>query len=393
MLANRIKLIPPSPTLTINAKAKAMRAAGEDVISLAAGEPDFDTPEHVKEAAIKAIREGFNKYTAVGGIPELKEAIISFVQKEYNLKYSQEEVLVCCGGKQALYNLFQVILNPGDEVIIPAPYWVSYPPMVLLAGGKPVIVQTSEENGFKVTPESLEKAITPWTKAIILNSPSNPTGSVYTKEDLEGIGAILKDKNIWIVSDDVYHKILLKPELKWNCIANLDEEIKRKTFIVNALSKTYSLTGWRIGYLIGNKDVIKAATKLQSQSTSNPNSIAQRGALAALTGPQDFLEQWVAAFRKRATYLMDFFKKIPGIRCFEPEGAFYAFPNVSSFFNLKASDSVKLSEYLLEEAKVAVVPGIAFGKEGFIRISFATSLETIKKACERIKIALERLSR
>ncbi len=391
MLASRIKAIPPSPTLTITAKAKAMRAAGEDVLSLAAGEPDFDAPEHVKEAAIKAIKEGFNKYTPVGGIPELKEAIVNFVKREYGLGYDPEEVLVCCGGKQALYNLFQVILNPGDEVIIPAPYWVSYPPIVLLAGGKPVIIETKEEEGFKLNPQDLEAHITPWTKALILNSPSNPTGSVYTKEELEAIIQVLKGKNIWIVSDDVYHKIILKDEIKWMCIASIDEEIRKRTFIVNALSKTYSLTGWRIGYLIGSKEVIKAATRLQSQSTSNPNSIAQKGAVAALNGPQDFLQTWVDAFKRRANRLMEMLIEIPNLSCFEPQGAFYAFPNISAYFNKTITDSVKMAGYLLEEAKVAVVPGAAFGKEGFIRISFATSLEVIEKACQRLKKALEKL--
>jgi aspartate aminotransferase len=391
MLANRIKTIPPSPTLSITAKAKAMQAAGEDVLSLAAGEPDFDTPEHVKEAAIKAIQEGFNKYTPVGGIPELKEAIVNFVKREYGLEYNSEEVLVCCGGKQALYNLFQVILNPGDEVIIPAPYWVSYPPMVLLAGGKPVIIETKEEDGFKLNPQDLEAHITPWTKVLILNSPSNPTGSVYTKEELKAIAQVLKGKDIWIVSDDVYHKIILKDDIEWMSIASVDEEIREKTLIVNALSKTYSLTGWRVGYLIGNKEVIKAATKLQSQSTSNPNSIAQKGAVAALNGPQDFLQTWVEAFRQRAKRLMEMLKEIPAVSCFEPQGAFYAFPNFSAYFNEKIDNSVRMAEYLLEEAKVAVVPGIAFGKEGFVRVSFATSLEVIEGACQRIKKALEKL--
>lgn len=386
MLADRIKVIPPSPTLSINAKAKAMKAAGIDVVSLAAGEPDFDTPEHIKEAAIKAVKEGFTKYTPVGGIPELKEAVINFIELEYALKYNPEEVLVSCGGKQALYNLFQVILNPGDEVIIPAPYWVSYPPMVLLAGGKPVIVKTDEKDGFKLKPEILKPHLSPWTKAIIINSPSNPTGSVYTKEDLEALAEVLAGKNIWIISDDVYHKIILKDEVRWTSIATVSPEIKEKTLIVNAVSKTYSMTGWRIGFLIGNKEIIKAATKLQSQSTSNPSSIAQKAAVAALNGPQVFLAGWVDAFKGRAQRLLKLLKEIPGVSCFEPEGAFYAFPCMKRYFK---GDSFKLAEYLLEEAKVAVVPGVAFGQDGFVRLSFATSLATIEEALRRMKAALE----
>jgi len=390
MVSNRIKNIPPSPTLTINAKAKAMQAAGIDVISLAAGEPDFDTPEHIKEAAIKAIKDGFTKYTAVGGIPELKEAVVNYIAKEYGLNYSPEEVLISCGGKHALYNLFQVILNPGDEVIIPAPYWVSYPPMILLAGGKPVIVETEEKKGFKLTPEILKSYLTPWTRAIIINSPSNPTGSVYTKKELEALAEVLIGKDIWIVSDDVYHKILLEDNLKWFSIANIDE-LKEKTFIINAVSKTYSMTGWRIGFLVGNKEIIRAATRLQGQSTSNPTSIAQKAALAALNGPQDFLKDWLNAFKERKKRLLSLLKEISKISCFEPKGAFYAFPNISAYLNKDISDSVKLAEYLLEKAHVGVVPGLAFGKEGYIRISFATSLELLEKAIERIKNSIEKL--
>ena len=391
MLAERIKTIPPSPTLTINAKAKSMKAAGIDVFSLAAGELDFDTPQYIKEAAIQAIKDGFTKYTPVDGILELKEAVCRFIETEYKLNYSPEEIITCCGGKHALYNLFQVILNPGDEVIIPAPYWVSYPPMVMLAGGKPIIVETEEKDGFKLRPEVLKKHLGPWTKAIILNSPSNPTGSIYTKKDLEALGEILLDKPIWIISDDVYHKILLKEGIQWTSIATLSPQLKKKTLIVNAVSKTYSMTGWRIGFLIGPKDIVKATTKLQSQSTSNPSSIAQKAALAALNGPQEFILQWIKALKERVRYLLEFLKTISGVTCFEPEAAFYAFPNFSSYFSPKVPNSLKLAEYLLEEAKVAVVPGIAFGKEGFVRLSFATSLEVIKESLSRIKTAMEKL--
>ena len=390
IIAKRIKAIPPSPTLTITAKAKALRAAGEDVISLAAGEPDFDTPDHIKKAAIDAIHAGFTKYTEVGGIPELKEAVAQYIKMEYGLSYTLDEIMISCGGKQALYNLFQVILEPGDEVIIPAPYWVSYPPIVILAGGRPIIVKTREEDGFRLRAEDIKPYIGPKTKAIIINSPSNPTGSIYTKEDLLKIAELIIRYNIHIISDDVYHKIILD-DIEWCCIASLGEEVKKRTFIINSVSKTYAMTGWRIGYLIGNKNVIKAATRVQSQSTSNPNSIAQKAALAALTGPQDFVRGLVEVFKKRRDLLMENLAKIPGVSCFRPQGTFYAFPRFSSYFNKKIKDSLKFTEYLLEEAKVAVVPGIAFGSDGFVRLSFATSLDTIEEGLFRIKKALDKL--
>lgn len=390
IIAQRIKAIPPSPTLTISAKAKALKAKGEDVISLAGGEPDFDTPDHIKKAAIEAISAGFTKYTPVDGILELKEAVAQYIEKEYSLSYTPEEVMISCGGKQALYNLFQVILDPGDEVIIPAPYWVSYPPMVVLAGGKPVIVKTEEEDDFKLKAKTLKPHVTPKTKAIIINSPSNPTGSVYTKTDLIEIAEIALKYNIYIVSDDVYHKIILD-NIDFQCIANLDPEIRKKTFIVNSVSKTYAMTGWRVGYLIGDRRVIKAATRVQGQSTSNPNSIAQKAALAALTGPQGFIEGFVVAFKKRRATLMEHLAKISMVSCFRPQGAFYAFPCFSSYFNNKIEDSVKFAEYLLEEVNVAVVPGIAFGSEGFVRLSFVNPLEVIEEGIFRIKRALDRL--
>ncbi len=390
IIAQRVKLIPPSSTLTISAKAKALKEAGEDVISLAGGEPDFDTPDHIKKAAIKAISAGFTKYTPVDGIPELKQAVVQYIEKEYSLSYTSEEVMISCGGKQALYNLFQVILDPGDEVIIPAPYWVSYPPMIVLAGGKPVIIKTEEDDDFKLKVKTLKSHITSKTKAIIINSPSNPTGSIYTKTDLIEIAKIALEYNIYIVSDDVYHKIILD-DIDFQCIASLDPEIKKKTFIINAVSKTYAMTGWRIGYLIGDRRVIKAATRIQGQSTSNPNSIAQKAVLAALTGPQGFIEGFVTVFKKRRDCLMEHLAKIPKVSCFRPQGAFYAFPCFSPYFNKKISDSVKFTEYLLEEAKVAVVPGIAFGSEGFVRLSFANSLEAIEEGILRIKKALDRL--
>jgi aspartate aminotransferase len=392
MFSERIKLIPPSPTLTVSAKAKAMKLAGIDIISLSNGELDFATPQHIKEAAIRALKEGFTKYTPVDGISELKEAIIRFLEVEYGLRYSLEEVIVCCGGKHALYNLFQVILNPGDEVIIPSPYWVSYPPLVSLAGGRPIIIQTEKKDGFKLKAEALKPHLSPWTKALILNNPSNPTGSLYTKTDLETLVEVLVDKNIWIVSDDIYHKILLKQGAKWTSIASLSLKIKEKTLIINGVSKTYAMTGWRIGFLVAPKDIVKAATRLQSQSTSNPNSIAQKAAVAALSGPQEFISEWIKILNKRLTSLLGGLKELVGLNCFVPEATFYAFADFSYYLNKKVSNSVKLAEYLLEKAKVAVVPGVAFGKEGFIRVSFTIPTEDIKEALNRIKEALQGLS-
>ena len=395
LLSDRIARIKPSPTLAINAKAQELRRQGVDVISFGVGEPDFDTPNHIKEAAIQAMNEGFTRYTAVGGIDELKDAIIQKFRDDNNLDYDRSEVMVSCGGKHVLYNLAQALLNPGDEVIIPAPYWVSYPPIAILAGATPVIVPTEEGDTFKLTPSALERAITSRTKLLILNSPSNPTGSVYTLEELEGLAEVILRHNFYVVSDDIYEKLLFDG-LKFVNIAQV-AGMKDRTFVANGVSKSYAMTGWRIGYVAGPREVVAGMTKIQSQSTSNPNSIAQKAALAAIHGPQDIIKMMVGAFDKRRKYLVERLNRIKHVSCSTPQGAFYTFPNVSYYFKGRAgdreiSDSAGLAEYLLTAAKVALVPGIAFGADNFIRFSYATSLEIIKEGLDRIEDALSKLS-
>ncbi|MBW1740827.1 MAG: pyridoxal phosphate-dependent aminotransferase [Deltaproteobacteria bacterium] len=394
-LSERIKRIKPSPTLAMNAKALSMRAAGIDVISFGVGEPDFDTPKHIREEAVRAMEEGFTRYTAVGGIPELKDAIIEKFRRDNNLTYERDEIMVSCGGKHVLYNLAQALLNPGDEVIIPAPYWVSYPPIVILAGAEPVIVQTTEAEDFKLSPESLEAAITPRTKLLILNSPSNPTGSVYTQSELEALAEVILRHNIWVVSDEIYEKLIFD-DRPFYSIAQVGEAVKSKAFIVNGLSKSYAMTGWRIGYVAGAREIIAGMTKIQSQSTSNPNSIAQRAAVSALNGPQNSIQAMVQAFDERRKYLVQRLNAMPGVHCNVPGGAFYAFPNFSYYFKGKKEGapikgSAELCEYLLTEARVALVPGIAFGDEKFVRFSYATGLEAIKEGLNRIEEALHKL--
>ncbi len=394
-LSERIKAIKPSPTLAINAKAVSMRQAGVDVISFGVGEPDFDTPRHIRDEAMRAMEDGFTRYTAVGGIPELKDAIIEKFRRDNNLSYERDEVMVSCGGKHILYNLAQALLNPGDEVIIPAPYWVSYPPIVILAGADPVIVRTGEADDFKLSPESLETAITPRTKLLILNSPSNPTGSVYTESELDALAKVILKYDIGVVSDEIYEKLIFD-DRSFCSIAQVSEEVKSKTFVVNGLSKTYAMTGWRIGYVAGAREVIAGMTKIQSQSTSNPNSIAQKAAVAALNGPQGFIQTMVQAFDERRRYLLQRLNAITGVHCNVPGGAFYAFPNFSYYFSAKTEGttikgSAGLCEHLLAAARVALVPGIAFGDDSFIRFSYATGLGTIKEGLDRIEDALGKL--
>ncbi len=396
MLSERAKKIKPSPTLAMDAKAKAMKAQGVDVVNFGVGEPDYDTPDHIKEAAIKAIREGFTKYTPVGGIDELKDAVIDKFKTDNGLEYAREEILVSCGAKHSLYNIAQALFGPGDEVIIPAPYWVSYPDQVLLNDGIPVIVATSESDNFMIRPEALEAAITKKTKALILNSPSNPTGLAYDRKTLEAIARIAVKHNIVIVSDEIYEK-LVYDGTEHISIASLGKEIRDLTIVVNGLSKSHAMTGWRMGYAAGPKDVIKAMTNIQSQSTSNPTSISQKAAVAALRGPQDFIGTMRAEFDRRRSYLVDRLNAIDGVRCLKPNGAFYAFPDVSALYGKKAGDrtinsSLDFALYLLEEAQVALVHGEAFGDDRYIRLSYATSMENIEKGVERIKAARERLS-
>ncbi len=395
MITERTKKVKPSPTLAVDSRAKELRAKGMDVVNFGVGEPDFDTPEHIKEAAIKAIRDGFTKYTPVGGIDELKEAIIEKLERDNGLLYSKENIIVSCGAKHSLYNIAQVLFGPEDEVIIPAPYWVSYPDQVLLNDAKPVIVDTREEDDFMLRAEALKEKITPRTKAVILNSPSNPTGFIYTEKMLKETAEIALKNNFYIISDEIYEKLIYDGE-RHISIASLSEEIKNKTIVVNGLSKSYAMTGWRIGYAAGPADIIKAMTKVQSQSTSNPTSIAQKAAVAALRGPQDCVEQMRQEFEKRRNYLIRELNSISGISCKMPKGAFYAFPTVKDLFGKKADNvqinsSMDLSIYLLEKAMVALVPGSAFGAEGYVRVSYATSMENLSKGIERIRNALEEL--
>ncbi len=395
ILSNRAKSLKPSPTLAINAKAKAMQSQGIHVISFGAGEPDFDTPENIKQAAVRAIEEGFTKYTPVGGIDELKDAIIKKFQRDSGLSYKRSEIIVSCGGKHSFYNLAQAIFDQGDEVIIPAPYWVSYPPMVALANASPVIVETTEKNEFKITPEDLKKAITPKTKALIINSPSNPTGSAYSKKELEKIAEMAISNNFFVISDEIYEKIVYDG-FEFISIASLSDEVKKSTIIVHGVAKTYAMTGWRIGYTAGSEEIISAMNNIQSQSTSNPTSISQKASVEALIGPQEEVANMVAAFSKRRNFIVDRLNKTSGVSCYNPIGAFYVFPNFSSHYGKsyqgkKISNSTNLADFFLDVARVAVVPGIEFGADPFERLSYATSMENIREGLDRIGEALNKL--
>jgi aspartate aminotransferase len=396
-VASRIRQIPPSATLALNAKANQLKAQGVDIVNFGVGEPDFDTPVNIREAAIRAINEGFTRYTPVGGIPDLKEAIIDKFRGDYGLTYKPGEILVSCGGKHGLYNLFQIMFEPGDEVIIPAPFWVSYVPMAMLAEAVPVVVPTQEANGFKLTAAELKASLTPKTKALVLNSPSNPTGGVYTKKELEALGQVVLEHGLYVISDDIYDKILFDG-VKFVNLAMLDPDLKARTFILNGVSKTYAMTGWRIGYLAGPAAGIAAATNLQSQSTSNATSIAQKAAVEALRGPQDAVAAMVAEFAWRRDDILKRTLDIPGVTCTKPGGAFYLFPNFSAYFGkLKPaagqSNSQALADYLLTEARLAAVPGNEFGEDNCLRFSYATSRERIATGLSRIKEALEKLGK
>ena len=394
-LSKKTYSVKPSPTLAIDAKAKSLKASGVDVISFGVGEPDFDTPENIKEAAIKAIRSGFTKYTPVGGTDELKTAIIEKLKKDNGLIYEKNEIIVSCGAKHCLYNIAEALYDAGDEVILPAPYWVSYPDQIVLNGAVPVIVKTDEGNAFKITPEILKANLSKKTKALILNSPSNPTGLAYDRKSLEAIAEIAVKHDFYIISDEIYEK-LIYDGFEHVSIASLGDEIKQRTLVVNGISKSYAMTGWRIGFAAGPKDIINAMTNIQSQSTSNPASISQKAAVEALTGTQNFILEMVSEFDKRRKYMVERLNSIKGVSCIKPVGAFYAFPNVSSYYgrsfkgNLIKS-SMDLSAYLLDEAKVAVVPGAAFGDDRYIRLSYATSMENIQKGLDRIESALSNL--
>jgi len=380
-LAKRVSLISPSPTLGISAKAAELRKAGVKVVDLGAGQPDFDTPENIKTAAKKAIDSGFTKYTATPGIVELRRAICEKLEKENGLKYSPDEIVVSCGAKHTLFNVLFALLEEGEEVIVPSPYWVSYPEMIRLAGGKPVFLKTSEENGFKITTEQLRKAITPKTKAFILNSPCNPTGAVYKREELKEITEVLLENQIYCISDEVYEKFIYEGEHV--SIATFPG-MRELTVVVNAVSKTYSMTGWRIGYMAGPKELASAVSKIQDHTTSNPSSISQYAALEALTGPQDSVKRMITAFKERRDFVVRRLNDM-GIPCSSPPGAFYVFPRISMFFGEKVRDSVNFCEELLEKEGVAAVPGAAFGSDEHIRISYATSMEALREGMDRLE--------
>ncbi|WP_377888829.1 pyridoxal phosphate-dependent aminotransferase [Alkalihalobacillus sp. R86527] len=384
-LSNRVAALTPSATLEITAKAKALKEEGHDVIGLGAGEPDFNTPDHILLAAENAMKDGLTKYTPSGGILPLKKSIINKFEKDQNIAYTPEEVIVCTGAKHALYTLFQVILDEGDEVIIPTPYWVSYPEQVKLAGGKPVYVEGKEENEFKVSVEQLNEVVTSKTQAIVINSPSNPTGSIYTQEELEKIGAFCLENNILIISDEIYEKLVYEGE-KHTSIAQLSDELKEQTVVINGVSKSHSMTGWRIGYATGNKKIIKAMTNLASHSTSNPTSISQYAALAAYEGTQEPVETMNKAFEERLNIVHQRLSEIPGFTCVKPKGAFYLFPNAKEAAKTTGFDTVDaFVKGLLEEEKVALVPGSGFGSPDNVRLSYATSLDVILEAITRIE--------
>ena len=394
-LATRVAKIKPSETLAITAKANALKAEGRDVIGFGAGEPDFDTPANIKQAAIKAIESGFTKYTPVGGTDELKDAIINKLKRDNSLDYKRSQIVVSCGAKHSLYNLAQALFETGDEVIIPAPYWVSYPDIVVLAGGTPVILNTLEKDRFKINPQQLKAAITPNTRALIINGPSNPTGAAYSPEELKAIASVLIDEDILIITDDIYEKILYT-KYSFANIASVESKLKDRTIVVNGVSKAYAMTGWRIGYAAGPEEIIAAVSKIQSQNTSNPTSISQKASVEALNGDQSIVSIMVGEFKKRRDVIVAALNDIPNVKCLLPEGAFYVFPNVSgvygrSFKGKKIIGSTEFIDYLLDEANVATVPGAAFGSDDHIRLSYATSLKNIEEGVKRIKNAIAKL--
>lgn len=394
MFADRLKTLTPSSTLAIQAKAKAMRAQGIDVISFGAGEPDFDTPERIKEAARGALEQGKTKYTEVPGIPELRAAVCQKLRRDNGLHYDKAEILVSCGAKHTLYNIFVAILNPGDEVLLPSPYWVSYPEQVKLLDGVPVAVPTEEAAGFEVDPDHLRAAVTPRTKALVLNSPNNPTGAAFSARTLEAVARVAVERQLWVISDECYEALTY--EGRHTSIASLGAEIKARTVVVNTCSKAYAMTGWRIGYCAGPRALIAAMSDVQSQVTSNPSSVAQWAAVEALAGPQDEVAKMVGEFDRRRGVMVDGLNRIPGFRCAMPRGAFYAFPNVSALFGKAWQDRVlqgssDVTAFLLEAARVAVVPGLDFGSDRHVRLSYAADLETINEGLARMAAAVRSL--
>ncbi|MHA1114378.1 MAG: pyridoxal phosphate-dependent aminotransferase [Alphaproteobacteria bacterium] len=397
-LAARLSQVKPSPTMAVTAKAAELKAAGRDVIGLGAGEPDFDTPDNIKAAAWRAIEAGATKYTNVDGTPELKRAICGKFKRENDLDFAPEQISVACGGKHIIFNAIFATIDPGDEVIVPAPYWVSYPDIVLLAGGTPAIVEGAEADGFKIRPEALEAAITPRTKWLILNSPSNPTGAAYTAAELAALAEVLvRHPQVWVLSDDIYEH-LVYDGFEFRTIAQVAPALADRTLTMNGVSKAYAMTGWRIGFAGGPVDLIKAMAKIQSQSTSNPSSISQAAAIEALNGPQDFIPERAAVFRERRDMVVAMLNQASGLSCARPEGAFYVYPSCAGMIGKTTPDGVTLADdtqvatYLLEAEGVAVVPGIAFGLSPYFRISYATATETLKEACRRIQRACAALT-
>ncbi|MDJ0805962.1 MAG: pyridoxal phosphate-dependent aminotransferase [Gammaproteobacteria bacterium] len=389
-LSSRVQAVKPSPTLAITARAAEMRAAGKDVIGLGAGEPDFDTPDHIKAAAIEAINQGFTKYTPVDGTPGLKKAIIEKFKRDNGFEYAPEQILVSCGGKQSFYNLAQAILDPGDEVIIPAPYWVSYPDMTILAGGEPVFIQAGASQDFKITAQQLSAAITDKTKLFVINSPSNPTGMAYSEEELAALGEVLREHpRVLIATDDMYEHIIW-PGNRFVNILNTCPDLVERTLVLNGVSKAYSMTGWRIGYAGGPADIIKAMKKIQSQSTSNPTSISQVAAQAALEGPQQCIGDMLVHFKQRHDYVVERLNQMAGVECISTDGTFYCFPNIEGALEKidGVNNDLELSEYLIENAGVALVPGTAFGLGGHVRLSIATSMDNLQNALDRLEKVL-----
>lgn len=394
-LSRRIRQVRPSATLAVDARARELKAQGIDIVSFGAGEPDFDTPDRIKSEAIRAIGEGFTKYTSVGGTPELKDAIRGRIRSDQGLDYGREEVTASCGAKHSLYNLMQVLLDPGDEAVIPAPYWVSYPDMVALAGGVPKVVKTREEDGFRMKPAALRRALTRRTRVLILNSPCNPTGACYHRGDLEAILEVVRKTPVTIVSDEIYDR-LVYDGYRPTSVAALGAAWKSRTVLVNGVSKAYAMTGWRVGYLAGPREVVAAVETLQSQSTSNPASISIRAATEALAGPQEKVEEMRREFERRRNYIVERLNRIPGVHTTTPQGAFYVFPRVSDLYGKRAGKrkvggSLEMASYLLEEARVAVVPGAPFGDDRYLRLSYATSQEKIREGMDRIEAGLSRL--
>jgi len=394
MLADRLKTLQPSPTLAMQARAKAMRAEGIDVISFGAGEPDFDTPQRIKDAAIRALESGQTKYTEVGGIPELRAAICHKLKRDLGLDYKADEVTVSCGAKHTLYNIVMALVNPGDEVVIPSPFWVSYPEQVRLLGGVPVPVETLESTGFDLDPAAVRRAVTARTKLLVLNSPGNPTGAVFSAAALKQVGELAIERSFWIVSDECYEALTY--EGRHVSIASLSSGIKARTLVVNTCSKAYAMTGWRLGYAAGPRAIIKAMTDIQSQVTSNPTSIAQWAAVEALSGPQDEVVKMAGEFDRRRRVIVESLNAMPGVSCVMPKGAFYVFPNVSALFGKRwkggtLKGSADVCAFLLDEARIATVAGVDFGSDSHIRLSYATGLETIKEGMSRMTAAVRAL--